>query len=145
MADGQGPRDGSDGGLAPLEAPYYEFRAVPLHFNGITIKCGDAVAFLPFGADVDEVYDMSETVDVPYDHEEWSRERLQRFAEWLAAAAHVDPGPQAREGSARLARALEAASGVDAGAIAATPGDGSGPDRIDRARVAAIAAALGRS
>ena len=70
--------------------------------------------------------------------------RRERFAEWLAAAAHVDPGPQVREGSARLARALEAASGVDAGAIAATPGDGTVPDRIDRARVAAIAAALGR-
>jgi tRNA nucleotidyltransferase (CCA-adding enzyme) len=71
--------------------------------------------------------------------------RKERFDEWLAVAADVDPGPQMREGGASLVRALEAAATVDAGAIAATPGDAPVPERIDRARVAAIAAALGRS
>jgi len=67
--------------------------------------------------------------------------RPERFAELLTAARIVDPG--AAEAARRLERALAAAQQIDAAAIAggaASPAEI--PGRLDRAREAAIEAAL---
>jgi len=69
--------------------------------------------------------------------------RRERFSSLLAAAQIAEPGDPMQRGSARLLQALAAADAVDAGAIArdSTAG-GEIAERIDRAREAAIAAAV---
>ncbi len=67
--------------------------------------------------------------------------RPERFAELLTAARFVDAG--AAQGARRLERALDAAQQVDAAAIAGSaPSPADIPGRLERAREAAIAAAL---
>ena len=69
--------------------------------------------------------------------------RPERFGELLAVARLAEPGETSTRAVARLRRALAAAQGVDAAAIAreaASPAEI--PARLDRARAQAIAAAL---
>lgn len=71
--------------------------------------------------------------------------RPERFKGLLAAARLAEPTPAVRAGAARLERALAAAAAVDAGAVAReAPSAGAIPARLDKAREAAIAAALER-
>jgi len=69
--------------------------------------------------------------------------RGERFGDLLAVARLADPGARVERALGRLARALKAARGVDAAAVAraaASPADI--PARLDRAREQAIAASL---
>jgi len=69
--------------------------------------------------------------------------RGERFGDLLAVARFAEPGAPIERALGRLARALEAARGVDAAAIAqsaASPADI--PARLEQARVEAIAASL---
>jgi tRNA nucleotidyltransferase (CCA-adding enzyme) len=70
--------------------------------------------------------------------------RRERFAELLAAMQLAEPGAVSAGVAPRLNRALEAATSIDAGAIARATGDSAGVgQRIDAARLAAVRAALG--
>jgi tRNA nucleotidyltransferase (CCA-adding enzyme) len=61
--------------------------------------------------------------------------RRERFGQLLQVARLAEPGPQTLRGAARLERALEAAAGVDAGAIAANAASSAEiAVRIDEAR-----------
>jgi tRNA nucleotidyltransferase (CCA-adding enzyme) len=69
--------------------------------------------------------------------------RGERFAELLAVARLAEPGEEMAAGASRLERALEAATAVDAGAIAAgAPSSAEIPALIDAERVKAIGRAL---
>jgi tRNA nucleotidyltransferase (CCA-adding enzyme) len=67
-----------------------------------------------------------------------------RFGELLEVLRLAEPGADAEDAAARLNRALEAATSIDAGAIArAAHGPAEISERIEAARLAAVQAALG--
>jgi len=69
--------------------------------------------------------------------------RRERFGDLVAVARAADPGDDCTRAAARVQLALQAAASVDAGAVAeGAPAPADIPDRINDARVRAIAAAL---
>lgn len=70
------------------------FIPVPLHFNALTIKCGEMRTELPFLGDDDAVFDMNEVME--FEELDWTEERLQRFAEWMGYT--IEPNPEAASG-----------------------------------------------
>lgn len=70
--------------------------------------------------------------------------RGERFAELLAALQLAEPGLGSAHAAQRLRRALEAATSIDAGAVARAVGEPAEISRhIEAARLAAVRAALG--
>lgn len=70
--------------------------------------------------------------------------RGERFAQLLAALQLAEPGADSAHAVQRLKRALEAATSIDAGAIARRAGEPAEiPGLIEAARLAAVRAALG--
>ena len=74
----------------PNPAPLH---SIPLRFDAVTIKHGQMRILLPLSGDDSGLYDLS---DLSQLEDDWTAERLRRFAEWMGYS--IEPNPESELG-----------------------------------------------